>query len=197
MLHWTRPQDFSTRLALMAKNGKKTDKHAKDKLLLLLERALMALSYEDITRLAPDHEQFVAQDVAWLEHVEALRRKKQQQAHNAQAAPELGPQLVAVLSETLSALPFQVAPTDAIAVVERTIAQLCVLGKEQLGHALSADDVIPLLVDVVLQTDLPGIHETLFFMTQLAQERFRSSTSFGWSLVSFQSAVEQIKATPA
>lgn len=96
----------------------------------------------------------------------------------------------------LADLPFQVAPTDMIAVVERTIARLCVLGQAQFSRALSADDVIPLLVDVVLRTDLPGLHEALFFMTSLSQEQFRSSSVFGWSLVAFQSAVEQIRHTP-
>ena len=96
----------------------------------------------------------------------------------------------------LADLPFQVAPTDMIAVVERTISRLCVLGQAQFSRALSADDVIPLLVDVVLRTDLPGLHEALFFMTSLSQEQFRSSSVFGWSLVAFQSAVEQIRHTP-
>ena len=91
----------------------------------------------------------------------------------------------------LADLPFQVAPTDMIAVVERTIARLCVLGQAQFSRALSADDVIPLL-----RTDLPGLHEALFFMTSLSQEQFRSSSVFGWSLVAFQSAVEQIRHTP-
>lgn len=96
----------------------------------------------------------------------------------------------------LADLPFQVAPTDMIAVVERTISRLCVLGQAQFSRALSADDVIPLLVDVVLRTDLPGLHEALFFMTSLSQEQFRSASVFGWSLVAFQSAVEQIRHTP-
>ena len=65
---------------MMAKDGKKpeAESHAKEKLLLLLERALMALSYEDIVKLAPDHDQFIAKDIEWLKHVDALRQKRRQ-----------------------------------------------------------------------------------------------------------------------
>ena len=38
-----------------------------------------------------------------------------------------------------------------INVIERAISRLCVLGKVQFNHALSADDVIPLLMDVIVQ----------------------------------------------
>ena len=95
----------------------------------------------------------------------------------------------------LSDLSFQIAPTDMINVVEKTISRLCLLGKMQFMQALSADDVIPLLMDVIVRTDLPGLHESIFFMTSLAQEQFRNSSEFGWSLVAFHSAIEQLKHT--
>ena len=218
-----RQQDFAAKLALaVTKNSKKKrDEHAKEKLVLLLERALLSLSYQDLTKLAPDHSRFVEQDIEWLGRVEALRRKRLEGPAPAAGSTvcafnshithtlhqnthplcfvlvaQLSESLMKELSEILSDLPYQVAPTDAISVVERTISRLCTLGKQQFCRPLSADDVIPLLVDVVLRTDLPGLHETLFFMTHLAQEQFRCSSVFGWSLVACQSAIEQIKAMP-
>ena len=166
--------------------------------------------------LSPDYPNFHELDLKWLDHIQKLRESKSLEKSKAENTlsvcsscvlfrssvchfyffVQLSEVLLQEPCQILSDLPFQIAPTDMINVVERTISRLCVLGKMQFNHALSADDVIPLLMDVIVRTDLPGIHESIYFMTSLAQEQFRNSSVFGWSLVAFHSAIEQLKQTP-
>ena len=60
----------------MLQKGKQDVPFAKEKLLLLLERSLSNLAYQDMAKLSPDYPQFQELDLKWFEHIERLRKDK-------------------------------------------------------------------------------------------------------------------------
>lgn len=70
-------------------------------------------------------------------------------------------------SDELSYLPFQLVPYDMLLVIDRTLSCLCTAGKVLLRRSITPDELALLLQHVILNTDLPGLHESLWMMNNL------------------------------
>lgn len=158
------------------------------KLALLIQRALFPLVYQSAVLLSPASLQ--ENSIRFLEKVERLRKENNSQIAIDSALTQGGVNPFEDACEILSDLPLQLIPVEMINIVQKTVAQISQTGRALLGHDLGADEIIPFLVYIIVNTDLPGIHETLYMMSAVSDSNYGE---FGWCVTTFETAISFIE----
>ena len=161
------------------------------KLALLIQRTLFPMVYQSAILLAPTPLQ--EKSIRFFGKVERLRKENHPQIAIDSALTRGGMNPFADACNVLSDLPFQVVPVEMLNIVQKTISRISQIGGTLLAHNLGADEVVPFLVYVIVNTDLPGIHETLYMMSAVSDSNYGE---FGWCLATFETAISFIEGIP-
>ena len=158
------------------------------KLALLIQRSLFPMLYQSAILLSPTP--LRESSLSFLEKVGRLKEEKNPQIEIDNSLTRGGVNPFAEACRILSDLPFQLIPVEMISIVQKTITRISQLGGLLLAHDLGADEIIPFLVYVIVNTDLPGIHETLYMMSAVSDSQYGE---FGWCVATFETAISFIE----
>lgn len=161
------------------------------KLALLLQRTLFPMVYESAILLSPTPLQ--ENSIRFFGKVERLRKENHPQIAIDSSLTRGGMNPFADACNILSDLPFQLVPVEMLNIVQKTISRISQIGGTLLAHNLGADEVVPFLVYVIVNTDLPGIHETLYMMSAVSDSNYGE---FGWCVATFETAISFIEGIP-
>lgn len=158
------------------------------KLALLIQRTLFPMVYQSAILLSPAPLQ--ENSIRFLEKVGRLREENHPQIAIDSALTLGGINPFADACRILSNLPYELIPIEMINIVQKTITRISQLGSTLLAHDLGADEIVPFLVYVIVNTDLPGVHETIYMMSAVSDSNYGE---FGWCVATFETAISFIE----
>ncbi|KAH3732387.1 hypothetical protein Pelo_16775 [Pelomyxa schiedti] len=83
-----------------------------------------------------------------------------------------------------------------ISCVERAVTSIFRVAHSVTNKTQGADELLPLFIHVLFQTDIPCVFEALYFMGSLSAPSERIER-FGWCMATFEAAVLAINSTPS